>query len=133
METVVADDYSGRPHRISFDHASDPALQQRIAGSLGSVLGSAGRIDASRDLRNQLRLRVLREHAAARGIVALRRAISSQAAAVRNAISEEWSNGQTEGQVNRLKALKRAMYGRASVKLLCARMRPLCEFDQHQM
>jgi hypothetical protein len=33
--------------------------------------------------------------------------------AVRNAITEPWSNGQTEGQINRLKALKRAMYGRA--------------------
>ena len=30
-------------------------------------------------------------------------------AAVRNAISEPWSNGQTEGQINRLKTLKRAM------------------------
>ncbi len=26
--------------------------------------------------------------------------------AVRNAITEPWSNGQTEGQINRLKALK---------------------------
>ena len=33
--------------------------------------------------------------------------------AVRNAITEPWSNGQTEGQINRLKALKRTMYGRA--------------------
>jgi hypothetical protein len=33
-------------------------------------------------------------------------------AAVRNAITETWSNGQTEGQINRLKMLKRAMYGR---------------------
>jgi transposase len=33
--------------------------------------------------------------------------------AVRNAICEPWSNGQTEGQINRLKMLKRAMYGRA--------------------
>jgi len=30
--------------------------------------------------------------------------------AVRNAITERWSNGQTEGQINRLKTLKRAMY-----------------------
>jgi transposase len=30
-------------------------------------------------------------------------------AAVRNAITERWSNGQTEGQINRLKMLKRAM------------------------
>ena len=53
--------------------------------------------------------------------------------AVRNAVSEPWSNGQTEGQINRLKALKRAMYGRASVALLCARMRPLREVEYHQM
>jgi transposase len=36
-----------------------------------------------------------------------------------------WSNGQTEGQVNRLKMLKRQMYGRAGVALLKARMLPL--------
>jgi hypothetical protein len=49
--------------------------------------------------------------------------------AVRNAILEPWSNGQVEGQINRLKMLKRAMYGRASVELLRARMRPLdCGF-----
>jgi len=45
--------------------------------------------------------------------------------AVRNAITEPWSNGQTEGQINRLKALKRAMYGRAGPELLRARMLPL--------
>ena len=53
--------------------------------------------------------------------------------AVRNAILEPWSNGQTEGQVNRLKMLKRAMYGRASIALLCARMRPLREVEDHQI
>lgn len=29
------------------------------------------------------------------------------------ALSEPWSNGQTEGQINRLKLIKRQMYGRA--------------------
>jgi transposase len=49
--------------------------------------------------------------------------------AVRNAILEPCSNRQVEGQVNRLKTLKRAMYGRASVELLRARMMPLdCAF-----
>jgi transposase len=33
-----------------------------------------------------------------------------------------WSNGQTEGQVNRLKLLKRQMYGRASFALLRHRL-----------
>jgi transposase len=45
--------------------------------------------------------------------------------AVRSALTEIWSNGQTEGQINRLKTLKRAMYGRASTELLRARMLPL--------
>ena len=45
---------------------------------------------------------------------------------------EPWSNGQTEGQINRLKTLKRAMYGRAGVDLLRARMRPLQERSLHQ-
>ena len=41
--------------------------------------------------------------------------------AVRNAAS----NGQTEGQINRVKTLKRSMYGRAGIDLLRARMMPL--------
>ncbi len=42
--------------------------------------------------------------------------------AVRAAMTVEWSNGQTEGQVNRLKLLKRQMYGRAKFDLLRARV-----------
>jgi transposase len=44
-------------------------------------------------------------------------------AAVATAITEPWSNGQTEGQVNRLKLIKRTMYGRAGMPLLRARAR----------
>lgn len=42
--------------------------------------------------------------------------------AVRSAISSKWSNGQTEGQVNRLKTIKRQMYGRANFDLLKAKV-----------
>jgi transposase len=45
--------------------------------------------------------------------------------AVKNAIALPWSNGQAEGQINRLKTLKRAMYGRAGPELMRARMLPL--------
>jgi transposase len=38
--------------------------------------------------------------------------------AVTNGVTYQWSNGQVEGQVNRLKMLKRQMYGRASHELL---------------
>ena len=39
--------------------------------------------------------------------------IRSDIQAVRNAMRTNWSNGQVEGQVNRLKSIKRQMYGRA--------------------
>ena len=45
-------------------------------------------------------------------------------AAVKGAVSERWSNGPVEGHVNRLKAIKRQMYGRAGFLLLRARVRP---------
>lgn len=42
--------------------------------------------------------------------------------AVRTGLSEPWSSGQTEGQVNRLKLLKRQTYGRAGFALLRRRV-----------
>ena len=44
--------------------------------------------------------------------------------AVIAAVETSWSNGQTEGQINRLKAIKRQMYGRAGFHLLRARVLP---------
>jgi transposase len=43
-------------------------------------------------------------------------------AAVQAAVSETWSNGPVEGHVNRLKTIKRQMYGRAGFVLLRARV-----------
>jgi transposase len=42
--------------------------------------------------------------------------------AVEAALEEPWSNGQVEGQVNRLKLIKRQMYGRAGLELLRRRV-----------
>ena len=44
--------------------------------------------------------------------------LAQDAAAVRAGLRLPWSSGQAEGQVNRLKLLKRAMYGRAKLDLL---------------
>ena len=38
--------------------------------------------------------------------------------AVRAALTAPWSSGQAEGQINKLKLLKRQMYGRANLDLL---------------
>ena len=48
--------------------------------------------------------------------------VEKDIAAVRNAIVSPWSNGQTEGQITRLKLIKRQMYGRAKLDLLQARL-----------
>ncbi|MBJ3786981.1 ISL3 family transposase [Devosia sediminis] len=48
--------------------------------------------------------------------------VGKDLAAVRNAIVSPWSNGQTEGQITRLKLVKRQMYGRAKLDLLQARL-----------
>jgi transposase len=61
------------------------------------------------------------------GITTFRRfgsGIMSDLDAVRNALLLPWSNGQTEGQVNRLKLIKRQMYGRAGFELLRKRVLP---------
>lgn len=42
--------------------------------------------------------------------------------AVRAAITTVWSNGQTEGQITKLKLVKRQMYGRGKIDLLEARL-----------
>ena len=48
--------------------------------------------------------------------------LDADAAAVRAALIEPWSSGQAEGQINRLKLIKRQSYGRAGLDLLQRRM-----------
>ena len=59
-------------------------------------------------------------HALQRFVRKLRHDLS----AVEGAVSERWSNGPVEGHINRLKTLRRQMYGRAGVELLRARIVP---------
>jgi transposase len=48
--------------------------------------------------------------------------IIADRAAVAAAMTQPWSNGQTEGQITKLKLVKRQMYGRAKLDLLRARL-----------
>jgi len=57
-----------------------------------------------------------------RELAAFAEGIRRDYAAVHAACELIWSQGQTEGQVNRLKALKRQMYGRAKLDLLRIRL-----------
>ena len=51
--------------------------------------------------------------------------------AVQLAITTPWSNGLLEGHINRLKVIKRQMYGRAKFELLKARVLPWVELAPH--
>ncbi len=65
------------------------------------------------------------EQAAASGVSELKRfaeGLQRDYAAVRAALTLPYSSGQIEGQINKLKLLKRAMYGRAKFDLLRRRM-----------
>ncbi|MGY4412402.1 transposase [Bradyrhizobium sp. LB7.1] len=48
--------------------------------------------------------------------------VTRDKAAINAAIKTSWSNGQTEGQITKLKLVKRQMYGRAKLDLLQARL-----------
>jgi transposase len=50
------------------------------------------------------------------------RGLQQDGAAVKAALTTPWSSGQTEGQVGKLKLLKRQTFGRAKFDLLRRRM-----------
>jgi len=50
--------------------------------------------------------------------------LTKDISAVAAAVDTSWSTGQVEGQINRLKTIKRQMYGRAGFALLRARVLP---------
>jgi transposase len=65
------------------------------------------------------------DRAAAGGVAEIKtlaRGLRQDEAAVRAGMDLEWSNGPVEGHVNRLKLVKRTMYGRAGFELLRARV-----------
>jgi transposase len=80
--------------------------------------------------RDAAALEPWRERVAASGLGELQRfsaGLQRDWEAVMAGLTLEWSTGPVEGQINRLKMLKRQMYGRAGVSLLRARVLPLAE------
>ena len=55
-------------------------------------------------------------------VAAFANGVSKDKAAIEAAIALSWSNGQTEGQICKLKLVKRQMYGRGNLDLLQARV-----------
>jgi transposase len=57
-------------------------------------------------------------HTTARQLRSFAKRLLDDYDAVHAAVALAWSNGPTEGQINRLKTIKRQMYGRANLDLL---------------
>lgn len=108
--------------------ASDASYRQAI-GQCSPALAQAASL--ARDFMQMVRERTPEqldrwlERARASPLQELRRfalGLDKEDAAVRAALSEPWSTGQVEGQITRLKYLKRQMYGRAKIDLLRLRV-----------
>jgi len=94
------------------------ALMRRLSFGFRSILCRGKVTTLHRWLEEAKRTRI---HSLERFV----RTVKQDLAAVESAVPKKWSNGPVEGQINRLKALKRQMYGRAGVELLRARVLPL--------
>ena len=94
-------------------------------GEVGEAIGLAGKFAAlirgrvPGELTDWL---VRAEGSSVAGLRSFARGLRQDEAAVRAGVTVEWSNGPVEGQVNRLKVIKRSMYGRARFDLLKARV-----------
>ena len=71
---------------------------------------------------NELSLPTWIIDAANSALASFGKGIVTDCGAVVAAMTQPWSNGQTEGQITKLKLVKRQMYGRAKLDLLRARL-----------
>ena len=72
--------------------------------------------------RKSADLRPWLQDAASSLLASFANGLQADESAVAAALLEPWSNGQTEGQITKLKLVKRQMYGRAKLDLLRARL-----------
>ncbi len=111
----------GRDHLTKADTVTVAAVEAGVPGladarSLVEQFQAMIRTKAAAELDGWI------EQARASLIAPLARGVAKNIVAIRAAITEPWSNGQTEGQITRLKLVKRQMYGRAKLDLLEARL-----------
>jgi transposase len=109
VETLTSEELAYRTALLT----ADPAIReaQQCAADFGTMVRT----------RDHLALAGWLERAESSGQPEIRSfaaGLRRDQPAVEAALSSAWSNGQTEGQVNKLKLLKRQMYGRAKLDLL---------------
>lgn len=104
------------------------ALIRELVGRSPEIEKGVGLVKRFRELvvaRKAEALEVWLDEAFSSGLCDLRNfavSLRKDGDAVRAAVRHEWSTGQVEGQIHRLKLLKRQMYGRAKLDLLRQRL-----------
>ena len=78
--------------------------------------------DLLRQKKSQESLEGMHNHAAATALRQFVAGLRRDGKAIQAALDLPWTTSPAEGQINRLKMLKRTMYGRASFDLLRARV-----------
>ena len=90
--------------------------QKSIAGELARRFAALIRGDDDAGLEQWITDATVSE------LASLAAGLSRDIEAVRAAITQPWSTSPVEGQINRLKTIKRQMYGRAAYPLLRSRL-----------
>ena len=103
----------------------EAALVASLARRFTALVRSCGALQPMRPTAPVAELEAWLAEAKACGVGAVETftaGLEVDGAAVRAALTETWSSGQAEGQVNRLKLQKRQSYGRAGFDLLRRRV-----------
>jgi transposase len=111
----------------AYDHLSkaDAAIIAAIEGGVPMLVEARGLINRFHSMIRKKIAGDLEPWIAAAGaslVASFANGITRDKAAVRGAITEPWSNGQTEGQITKLKLVKQQMYGRGKFDLFQARL-----------
>lgn len=117
---VTAPDKLDAQEGMFLAHLAKEAPDLARAGELAAGFATLVKDKASKD--RATRFEVWLSSARGTELNAFVRGIDRDHDAVLAAVVEPWSTGPVEGQINRLKLLKRSMYGRASHNLLRQRV-----------
>jgi transposase len=108
--------------RLSKDDAVTIATIEAAVPALVTTRELFDRFQAMIRQRKSADLSSWLQDAAASLLASFVNGLRADECAVAAALVEPWSNGQTEGQITKLKLVKRQMHGRAKLDLLAARL-----------
>ena len=108
--------------QLSKDDAVTIATIEAAMPTLVTARGLFDRFQAMIRERKSAELSSWLQDAASSLLASFVNGLRADERAVAAALVEPWSNGQTEGQITKLKLVKRQMYGRAKLDLLRARL-----------